>query len=454
MRTAAILACLPASVAALHATPALAQIAAPRGPLGLPEPQGGEAASAADPPAPAPTEEKAGPTPGAAALADPDAADAVAADDDDLDLADLGLAPSVPDANALQLYGFCDLTWFSLWDTTPIIPRTQSFVLGRLNLYLTKKMSPRLRSLVEVRLLVTPHGSVTMDGAYIDDRVSDPANNERSIAWGGISIERALVEYDILPRLSVRVGRLLTPYGIWNIEHGSPSIIGANRPFIIGEQFFPEHQTGIALRGSKSFGEALLEYQLTLSNGRNPYDAIRDPDLIPAVGGRAVVDLPLWGRARFGISAYGGRATDATSVTMGNSEYDELALGADLQWDRDGLHLQAELLTQQRAYLDGKRTPQFGGSFAPDRFAWGAYALVGYRFASWGNLMPYAMAEWYHAIDPLLFGHAHDYTLGLNLRPTPELTLKVEGIHVEFGEGGLYQNGTLDAVRAQTAWVF
>src|SRR4029077_7383787 len=115
----------------------------------------------------------------------------------------------------------------------PVIHDNDSFIVGNLNVYLEKNLSTRLRSLLEVRLLFAPNGSVGAGDQYIDTTVQDLSNFFRPIQWGAIAIERAYVEYDLEPRLTLRAGHWLTPYGIWNIDHGSPTVIGTFRPFIV-----------------------------------------------------------------------------------------------------------------------------------------------------------------------------------------------------------------------------
>lgn len=451
MRRAAAIAAVLSGVAlappAAHAWPApvVAQ-AEPGEPPELAEPP-----APAEPAAPAPAE-PAGSLEPVVSEAGPAAAASAEEASIDLGMLDLETADGFDDS--LQLYGFADFTWMRLRSRTAVIPKTISFGVGKLNVYLRKDLTPRWRSLAEVRFLFAPNGAFAQDGSFIDTAVSDSANFERAIRWGGIYIERAYLEYDVARWLTVRAGRWLTPYGIWNIDHGSPTIIGANRPYMVGEQFFPESQTGLAGFGARPFGESTLEYHLTLSNGRNLYEATRDPDLSPAVGGRLAFETPMRGKLRLGASAYFGRATEAATATGPLVEYKELALGADLSWDRDGFHVQSELLVQQRRYEEGRRPMRLGGGYAPDAVSWGVYGLAGYRFEALGHVMPYVLVERYHAIDPTLFGDVFDVAGGLNLRPIPAVTLKAELLFAGFSGGGIYGDQDLDVIRFQAAWVF
>ncbi|CAN5820055.1 hypothetical protein BH11MYX2_BH11MYX2_36370 [soil metagenome] len=430
-----------AAVLISSAAPAAAQTA----PAPAPEP----APAPAPDPAPAVPVE---PTPAADLTVKPVATPAPEAATDDFDLASLGLDPNAAAFDdKLQIYGFADFTYLHVGAVGAVVPTTSAFTVGNLNIYLKKNLARRWRSLAEVRMLFTPNGSGNLVVApYTSTATTDPANEERPIHWGGISIERAYVEYDATSWLTVRAGHFLTPYGIWNIDHGSPVIISVGRPYEIGEELFPQHQTGIEVFGTHRVGDYGIEYHATVSNGRNPYEATRDPDRKLGIGGRFAVEAPWAGTFRAGVSAYSG-----TALEESGGIYKELALGADVSWNHGGFHAQGELLSQQRVYDEGHRAPgQFG--FEPDGRAWGAYALAGYRFDAVWNAMPYAVFEHYVPYDPtFLSAHTNGVTAGINLRPTPTVVLKAEVLRGMFGgDFGYLAGRTLDLARVQCAWVF
>src|SRR4029079_2880246 len=223
----------------------------------------------------------------------------------------------------LNLYGFSDLTYTKTVSAGSFGYPVSSFYIGNLNLYASGELGDSWRTLMEVRFTYLPNGSIPTAQAFspmppppTDTAVPDYADLNRPLRWGGVVIERAYVERTFLSWLTVRAGQFLTPYGIWNVDHGSPVIIGVYRPFIVGEALFPTSQTGLEALGAGRVGPVEIGYHLTLSNGRGPTDTYRDMDGNKAVGWR------LWARRRdadlgtlsLGFSGYRGKYTNANTV--------------------------------------------------------------------------------------------------------------------------------------------
>jgi hypothetical protein len=347
---------------------------------------------------------------------------------------------------------------------------TSTFAVGNLNLYLASELGDEWRSLVEVRFMYLPNGGQTnpsLLGPTTDTTVFDNNDYGRPIQWGGIHIERAWLERTFHKLLTVRVGHWLTPYGIWNVDHGSPVVIGVGRPFIVGEALFPSSQTGIELYGTADIDRLQLGYHLTLSNGRGPSSTTADLDSNKAVGGRLFLrHESAFGTLSVGTAFYRGRytdkyldlGTDATGapavVDVMNSEYDELSLSADLKWQRGGLLVQGEVIENEVAYTPSGRTVSAlsgAPAFDSDYRRWGAYGLAGYRFAFLGA-MPYAGAGYYKEGSPSWIPKLWDFWIGLNLRPTPRVVLKLQYTHVHFYINSPTQDAKL--LTAQTAWSF
>ena len=290
--------------------------------------------------------------------------------------------------SAIKIYGFADFTYGG-WLRTPgqwegVLNHNLSFYVGKLNVYMDSDLGSDWKSMVEVRFMFLPNGTpALLNGSTtgLPPQLSDPIANSgrymvqasdysdlgRPIPWGGINIERAYLEHTFSSYLKVRAGRFLTPWGIWNVDHGSPVIIGPVKPYVIGEQFFPEAQTGFEALGSVAVGDnATIGYHLTLSNGRGPVEQYQDYDNNKAFGGRLFLRGYWLGDLTVGASGYSGTVTDqrqeidvtTQSVKWFNFErYRELALAADVRWLWERIHFQAEAAVHQKVWDDGARPP-------------------------------------------------------------------------------------------------
>ena len=311
---------------------------------------------------------------------------------------------------------------------------------------------------------------LSSSGRY-DATVGDPNDVNRVTPWGAIAIQRAYLEYSFSSSLSVRMGRFLTPWGIWNVDHGSPVIIGPSKPYVIGEGFFPEAQTGLEFFGSSPVGDHTIGYHLTVSNGRGPTEAIQDLDSNKAIGGRVFFRTFGLCQLDLGTSAYYGTVTDerqqvnlATSSVEPfiYSKYKEVAYAADVRWMVHNFILQSEFAVHDRAWDNRYRptvTAQDGTSGGQvDIRRVGAYALAGYRF-DFLNVMPYVLYSYYDLGEHTLGtgGKLNTESLGLNFRITPSVVLKVEYNIAKFIGDAPATSPARDVIQVfqtQIAWAF
>jgi hypothetical protein len=381
------------------------------------------------------------------------------------------------EAYKLNLYGFADFTYTAQLTKTTFGDNPPSFYVGNLNLYADADLGESWHALAEVRFMYLPHGQVPFNSQYspdatpADTTVGDYTDINRPVNWGGIAIQRVYLEYRFLSWLTARAGQFLTPYGIWNVDHGSPTIIGVHRPYIIGEALFPSQQTGLEFYGGGIVGPVELGYNLTLSNGRGPFDAYRDLDHNKAVGARLYArHRSELGTITLGASGYRGKYTNrATEISFSGADivfnqplraqYDELSLAADLKWELEGFLLQSEVVTNEVAYTDSVRppiqVPVTPPGKIPDNRRSGVYGITGYRFPFLG-IMPWVGAEYYsmgrHSPAPdvaaLLFG--------LNVRPTARVALKAEYSRAWFPNPATFAApiSTVNLLDLQAAWSF
>lgn len=350
---------------------------------------------------------------------------------------------------SITAYGFADFSVHSQNAAslpTAFAGESPTFFIGNLNLYLRADLTKGWKSLAEVRFTYLPNGNIQADFTRQSTVVADYATFYTPSQWGGIMIQRAWLEYTVHPLLTIRAGHWLTPLGIWNVDHGTPTIIPAIRPFVVGAGMFPEAQTGFELYGSQYFGDTTLGYHLTLSNGRGNLDEYADMDKNKGIGGRLYATFNQLGTLTIGASAYGGRATDANmaldpTITMGPPyvqkivlQYDEFVYAFDLLWKYSGFHLQAEFIAQSYTYTDAGRPaaglPIYPGSLMPDDSVYGGYLLLAYELP-WLPLMPFVQLDLSDFGSQVYISGQLDVEdvvvgPGLNYRPVESVTLKAQ----------------------------
>jgi hypothetical protein len=394
----------------------------------------------------------------------------------DLEALGLDTAQSGVDTS-LNISGFADFTFAeqfgsqsSLWRASGSAPGHSSFYIGSFNLYVRKNLTDTLRTLGEVRFSYLPNGSADpLARTLSSTQVRDYSDFGRNVRWGSILIQRLYLEWTAHPLFTLRAGQFLTPYGIWNVDHGTPTYIPIQRPFVVGLDWFPERQTGLELFGRvdvSSYGT--VGYHVTLSNGTGPVSEFQDLDDNKALGGRLYFEYRALGELRLGASAYYGRDTQSvpgyvlqpdgavTSQERLNAQFDALAWAADVSWKYQGWQLQSEWISYQRAYTTRGRTAMnvMGGAQVPgDSFSWGMYGLAGYRFR-WFGIMPFVVVE--HIDGQLETNRLSNITFqgGINARPVDSLTLKLGYYHVQFFHGITFGKAPLNMLQAQAAWTF
>jgi hypothetical protein len=389
-----------------------------------------------------------------------------------------GATDALLNGEALKIYGFGDVGFRQMlvpkdspW--LAYLNRHPSLFVGHLNFYFDSQLAERWRALAEVRFTYLPQGGwrTQSDGSidHNDTRRADYTDFTRDRAVGGLMIERAVVEYSATSFLSVQAGQFLTPYGIWNVDHGSPVIIGVSPPYIVGARLLPDAQVGLLAHGRVSLVDDLeLSYALGVSNGRADLVAYEDLDDNKALTGRLALTYRGLGELTLGATGYAGKTTDNTrsfyfegaspkSREHIDYELDERSLALDLRFIKDDLHFQAEGIVNDRKFSERGRPTQ-GDGLEPDRRNAGAYALVGYRTPLAG-IMPYVKGE--YSPDPALQSIGVDqnvllFTGGLNYRPVPRVVLKGEYTYGFFPDAkpNTFADNPVAGLDLQIAWAF
>ncbi|MBN2714724.1 MAG: hypothetical protein JXX14_02650 [Deltaproteobacteria bacterium] len=388
-------------------------------------------------------------------------------------------------AERLSLSGFMDFNFMQtipqtddsvVYAGTPL--RHNSFLINNINLYFTSNVSGMLSTLVEVRFTFSPLGNnlslpavVYTNGqeparigeySRVSTRVTEPLG--RTLDLGGIYIERA--HFDITPRdwFQIRLGRYLTPYGIWNEDHAPTVTLTGVMPWLQVLQYVPTAQTGVMIYGQIYPSDSIvLQYAVTLSNGRNPTESFYDMDDNKAIGTRAKLTFSK-NDFELALGGYGyfGKYTDWTQeikVYMTQQygldpnydpplrtrdviteEYNELIGAADLEVKYKGIRLAGEFVWRKIDYKTPPESPFLQPLFLSndpnvttyegDTIARSGYGLLSYTLPlklESTTITPFVGIDMFAPDDATDYDTWITAQLGVNVKPGAYVTLKGTG---------------------------
>jgi hypothetical protein len=380
---------------------------------------------------------------------------------------------------SLKLYGFLDTGFNKMFlkDDNPtrgiyLRQGDFTFVPGSINLYLDAKSGKGFRALIETRNTFYPSGELVSNGngtlKPTDTRVYDQfsPSSYNKVPWGGILIERAHIDWEAQPWLTLRVGYFLTPYGIWNVDHGTPTLISIILPQFQILEAIPQRQTGVQALGEFSLAPYALGYRLYVTNGRS-FQLASPPDE-NGYGGRLYLRRSGDAVMTLGSSFYTGTFSDkvvnmqldaaAQSVSFVAShtyEAREWALGGDFALDYGAFRARTEILVRQVKFRDGMHQPTSDPTkFQPNHRELYSYVLASYRLFSFFEPFVYAEAKYN---DPNYeTDMVHGYSGGLNLYFTPTAMLKTQYAYYAFKNrtGPSIANQNMGALVSRFIYVF
>lgn len=196
---------------------------------------------------------------------------------------------------------------------------------------------------------------------------------------GNIELSFGFAEWTASPRLKLRAGKYLTPYGTHNelnsFKSGFLSVklpAATNKPGdLVGQgfRFFPRRQVGLAMLGSLPVGDGTgsLDYDLVVGNGdqedTNPYE--EDNNSQKSLTGRL-----LW-RPSLGLTV--GTSGYLDTLTDGSSKADltSLALHAAYAGEQFQVWVEVDYAELDHERIDRADVDQLAG-----------FAEVGYTFAN------------------------------------------------------------------------
>lgn len=320
-------------------------------------------------------------------------------------------------------------------------------------------------SIAQATTSSTVHGMVLAirSRAPISEPIADPKDH-------GISLPRVHTDILVRDELSFRVGKFITPAGIWNVDHGSPAIMTVRQPYQTSLfRIFPESQTGVQAFGKSSIGDNDLSYAGWVTTGRgglsvfNDYDYGQAPQNIDdwAWGTHLQTDLAYLDGIRLGGSFHTGTIRESaeykiipvvsldlsTNPPATNTDFAKMTgerkttaysrelcygLDAKIQWNKFLLQAEWNHLKQLNLLNDSKET---------DVDAWYVLASRTFPVNKTMDLSPYAMYETIGWTDPgnnpagleiLPFNGFGTIVTGLNIGLYSRIHLKLEYSHVSI----------------------
>jgi hypothetical protein len=378
-----------------------------------------------------------------------------------------------------KIFGFTDMTFLktyysrsdSVYRAVLPMPTQSTFISTGMNVFFANQLTERLKFLSEVRFTYLPLGAETGTQAYVvlpngntmnlgskysrtDTTVSDPM--AQSYRLGGISLERLQATYVLNDYLGVTAGHFLTPYGIWNVDHGSPVILMFHAPIFQSVALMPTQQLGLQVFGKVFVAKNLsLDYAGTLTNGRGPADSVVDFDNDKALGLRWHLNYEI---DDFSISlgqyGYTGQYTDISkaiytgpgtadisSATTVMQQYRERILASDVLIKFFGIRLQGELVFNEVKYdvptsispSNFNGNPALASQYSSANYnSWGYYGLLAYELPEQLTtrkirVTPYVYFERFVLNDTIInSGRNRTYCAGINIKPYPRVVLKLE----------------------------
>ncbi|HTB71996.1 MAG TPA: hypothetical protein VK762_02070 [Polyangiaceae bacterium] len=386
----------------------------------------------------------------------------------------------------LSFWGFSDLSFGGMdFDNDHALYKVQTpskltFFSSGINLYAKSEMTRTLSALVETRLTYSPNGYASDWPAQINvgsttiqsqgsltrvDTTTRGPYSQLEYRQDGLLIERAYMEWKPTDWFGARVGRFLTPFGIWNEDHGSPVLIGVDYPQFMNFNIVPIWQLGAEVFGSVELTDDLrAEYALTVANSRGPEDEYKDLTNMKAIGARVkLVYNPEPLLFRIGGYAYYNHYRDTQdniqiqltpaltldpayspsfgSYTTVNSAYDETVITGDAEIRIRRLRIIAEFARQTVIYemptqVDSqdkllKGVPFNTTIYDPSHYGLGGYVMAAYEIPFHTapldfTVMPYAGYDYVAPSTTVPVRNNVQIRGGLNVKPSPYVTLKVE----------------------------
>lgn len=124
--------------------------------------------------------------------------------------------------------------------------------------------------LVVMSQIVAQRGAIEAGvNGMVDNMTKAPPPGPNDVDKLGLNIERAYVDVNLSDPIKLRLGKFITPAGIWNVDHGSPVVLTVRQPVqTTTTPIFPESQTGLMGFGTIPLGDHDFSYSGYITGGR------------------------------------------------------------------------------------------------------------------------------------------------------------------------------------------
>ncbi len=179
---------------------------------------------------------------------------------------------------------------------------------------------------------ISDHMRVTADVSW---------NNGAENKYGSANLEYAFIEHTFLDEIKFRIGKILTPFGVFNeMRLAKPAYYSVDIPLSTSEpmrlktngfSFFPASGIGASLTGETTYDYSKhIEYNLFFSNGiqdsaTNPYE--KDGNKSKSITGRFKFDVLQ--NLKLGKSVFIDNVADGKNLLIFSDGYE-----AEYVWDR------------------------------------------------------------------------------------------------------------------------
>jgi hypothetical protein len=277
-----------------------------------------------------------------------------------------------------------------------------SFDADGFDLVLNIHASERVRAALDMAL---EHGVATEDGR------------------GNVAMEYGFVEYTFSDLLKLRVGKMFTPFGVFNEIHtAKPAFLSVKEAASVNKNdriidggflFYPRWGAGIALHGDGVIAKKNFSYDVLLANGEqentNPFE--EDDNAAKSLTAR--VRFEPSEQLRIGYSVYYDSFSDPAVGRL-------VSNGIEAEWGLGRLRLLGELAFGVLSPKGGPQTRQL---------AW--YLQPSYHFKN--GLAPYLRLDVLNLSTSRSGDVGTDFIVGLNYELTKQCNVKLES---NFFHGG------------------